>query len=181
MENWEWIAFALAAGVFVLALVDVEVSKQVRRTRLQQRFGREYQRAVLTSGRSDAERRLAKIEREHEELVTRPLPAVARERYLAEWRQAEARFVSDPRDAARAAERVMRRVLEDRGYPLGGDMDEQVAHIAVDHPDVVDRYRHGLRALERVDGDASTEDLRKVMLDFRFVLEQVLEGARRAA
>ncbi len=181
MENWEWIAFALAAGVFVLALVDVEVSKQRRRTRLQQRFGREYHRAVLTSGRRDAERRLAEVEREHKELDIRPLPAVARERYLAEWRRAEARFVSDPRSAALAAERVVGRVLEDRGYPVDGDAEEQIALIAVDHPDVVDRYRHGSRTLEHVDGDANTEDLRKAMIDLRFVLEEVLQGARRAA
>jgi hypothetical protein len=34
--------------------------------------------------------------------------------------------------------------------------------------------------LENVDGDGSTENLRKAMLDFRSVLEEVLQGSRAA-
>ena len=49
------------------------------------------------------------------------------------------------------------------------------------HPDVVDRYRHGHEMLEQVDGDRSTENLRRAMLDFRVVLEELLEDARTAA
>jgi hypothetical protein len=35
--------------------------------------------------------------------------------------------------------------------------------------------------LEHVDGDRSTENLRKAMLDFRAVMEELLEDARTAA
>jgi hypothetical protein len=180
MENWEWIAFAVAAGVFVLALVAVVVERR-RRAHLKERFGPEYHRAVSTSGRRTAERRLTEVEREHEKLDIRPLPTATRERYLEEWHQAEARFVSDPRDAAHAAERLVRRVLEDRGYPADGDTEEQAARVAVDHPDVVERYRHGHAMLDHVDGAESTENLRKAMTDFRAVLDEMLEGERTAA
>ena len=86
--------------------------------------------------------------------------------------------MSDPRDAARAAERIVVRVLEERGYPTNGDVEQQAAHVAVDKPDVVERYRHGHAMLQSVDGAESTENLRKAMLDFRAVFEELLEGKR---
>jgi hypothetical protein len=127
-----------------------------------------------------AERRLLDAEREHEELAIRALPNAARERYLDEWRQAESRFVSDPRDAARAAERLVERVLEERGYPADDNAERRLALVAVDHPVVVEHYRHGRAMVER-DGADHTEDLRKAMVDFRSVLEELLQGERTAA
>jgi hypothetical protein len=114
-------------------------------------------------------------------LNLRDLPAATRDRYLDEWRQAESRFVSDPRDAARAAERLVIRVLQERGYPEEGDDTKLVSLVSADHPDVAERYRHGHEMLESVDGAPSTENLRKAMLDFRAVLEDVLQGERTAA
>ena len=179
METWEWIVLGAAVAlVVVLALVLLRIRR--RRTHLQERFGREYERAVSDAGTGTAEQRLAEIEREHRELQVRALPSVARERYLEEWRHAEARFVSDPRDATRAAERLVERVLEERGYPAEDDAEHRLALVAVDHPDVVERYRHG-RAMVDSDGNAQTEDLRKAMVDFRTVLEDLLQSERTAA
>ncbi|MGH3136003.1 MAG: hypothetical protein ACRDPV_05865 [Gaiellaceae bacterium] len=180
METWEWIALAVAVGVILLVIAVFAGSRSRRTSRLQERFGPEYDRAVSASGQRDAERRLSEVDKKHDELDIRPLPAAAQERYLEEWRNAEIRFVSDPRDAARAAERVVVRVLEERGYPLDTNTDEQAALVAVDHPDVVERYRHGHAMLENVDGPGSTENLRKAMIDFRTVLDELLEGRRTA-
>lgn len=182
METWEWVTIAIVVGAAaVLLLAAVSLARKKRRSaHLEETFGPEYHRAVSTAGRKDAERRLDEVEHEHEELDIRPLPSAARERYLEEWRQAEVRFVSDPRDAVRAAERVVVRVLADRGYPAGDDTEEQAAHVAVDHPHVAERYRHGHAMLESVDGAESTESLRKAMIDFRSVLDELV-GARAAA
>jgi hypothetical protein len=180
METWEWVLIGAAAAAALLLLVALVWIRR-RRGRLEERFGSEYHWAVSSSSRGEAERRLAEVERRHEELYIRPLPPATRERYLDEWRQAEARFVSDPRDAVRAAERIVVRVLEERGYPTDGDTEEQAAYVAVDHPDVVERYRHGHAMLENVDGDQSTESLRKAMIDFRVVLEELLHGERSSA
>ena len=172
METWEWIVLVVAvAVVLVLALVLIRIRR--RRSHLKERFGQEYERAVSSAGTGAAERQLGELEQEHEDLDIRSLPPAARERYLDEWRQAEARFVSDPRDAARAAERLVTRVLEERGYPREDD-DKIVALVSVDHPSVAERYRHGQAMLDDVDGAGSTENLRKAMLDFRAVLEDVL-------
>ena len=53
--------------------------------------------------------------------------------------------------------------------------------VSADHPEVADRYRHGHPMLDQVDGAESTENLRKAMLDFRAVLEDVVQGTRTAA
>ena len=177
MESWEWIVLGVTI-VLALVLLATLVRIRTRRSHLKTRFGPEYTRAVSDSGTSDAERRLSAIEHERENLELRPLPAVTRDRYLDEWRQTEARFVSDPPDATRAAERLVVRVLAERGYPQGDDDEQLVALVSVDHPDVADRYRHGHAMLENAE---STENLRKAMLDFRAVLEDVLQGARTAA
>lgn len=179
METWEWIVLAVAIGlVALLAIAFVRIRQ--RRAHLKDRFGQEYDRAVADSGTSSAERRLSGAEREHHELAIRTLPNAARERYLEEWRHAEVRFVSDPRDAVRAAERVVERVLEERGYPEGDDSEHRLALLAVDHPDVVERYRHG-RAMVENNGSQRTEDLRKAMLDYRTVLEDLLQAEKTAA
>jgi hypothetical protein len=46
---------------------------------------------------------------------------------------------------------------------------------------VADRYRQGHALLENVDGSQSTENLRKAMLDFRSVLEDVVVVRSRTA
>lgn len=174
METWEWIALAagIVAAVTLVAAVASVLVRRRRRAHLKERFGPEYYRTVATSGRHDGERQLAEVENRHDELEIRPLPTTARERYLEEWRQTESRFVSDPSDAARAAERIVIRVLQDRGYPVDGDVDRNAAYMAADYPDVVQRYRHAHDMLENK--EQSTEDLRKAMLDLRTVLDELL-------
>lgn len=182
METWEWIVIGVAAGVLVL-LIAAFIRIKRRRSHLQETFGSEYHRTVSDHGRGTGEKRLSEAEQRREELDVRPLPAPARDRYLEEWRQAEARFVYDPRDAVRTAERVVMRVLGDRGYEVDGDEDDferRVELVAVDHPHVAERYRHGHSLLGHVDGAESTEHLRKAMVDFRAVLDELLVGERAA-
>ena len=179
METWEWIV--LGAGIALLVLLALAFFRiRQRRAHLKEQFGPEYHRAVAASGTGVAERRLHDVEREREDLSIRGLPNVARDRYLEEWRQAEARFVSDPNDAVRAAERLVERLLGERGYPEDEDVEHRLALVAVDHPDAVERYRHG-RAMVEEDNARHTEDLRKAMLDYRAVLEELLQGERSAA
>ena len=180
MEMWDWIVVVVAI-VAVLALAAAFIRIRQRRTHLKERFGPEYQRAVSDHGIAGAESHLSDVEGERDNLNLRDLPSTTRDRYLDEWRQAETRFVSDPRDATRAAERLVVRVLHERGYPESDDDGRLVSLVSADHPDIADRYRHGHAMLEGVDGAESTESLRKAMLDFRAVLEDVLQSTRTAA
>jgi hypothetical protein len=179
LETWEWIVLAVAVAALVV-LVLAFASVRRRRTHLKDRFGPEYDRAVSSSGVSSAEKDLRAFEEEHDELRITPLSTAARDRHLEDWRQAEARFVSDPHEAARAAQRVVERALEESGYPLDADTERRAGLVAVEHPGVADRYRHGAAMIEQ-DGAENTENLRKAMVDFRAVLEELLQTAAPVA
>jgi hypothetical protein len=178
MDTWEWIVLGVAIAV-ALVLVLAFARIRMRRSHLKERFGPEYGRTIADEGIGAGESHLAKVENEHETLELQDLPPMTRDRYLDEWRQAELRFVSDPRDAVRAAERIVERVLHERGYP-DGDGQHLVSLVSVEDPEVAERFRHGHALIESTEAE-STENLRKAMLDFRSVLEDVLSRQRAGA
>ena len=60
-----------------------------------------------------------------------------------------------------------------RGYPVK-DFDQRAADLSVDHPQVVQNYRTAPHvALRHADGQASTEDLRKAMIHYRALFEEL--------
>jgi len=183
MSTTGWIIVGLA--IVIVAVVGLVAASRVassrRRTHLQDRFGPEYDRAVGEAGsRSVAEDELADRERRHSDLELKPLSEASRTRYLEEWQGVQQRFVDDPENAATQAERLVHRVMIDRGYPADQGRSASADAVSVDHPDVVERYRQGCTALEaRSDGDESrTENLRTAMVDFRTVFESLLEPDR---
>ena len=179
MDTWVWIVIAAAAAVVLVALLALWVSSRRRRSHLQDRFGPEYDRTVADSKRRrDAERELAEREARREEMDVRPLSSAARDRYRAEWESLQARFVDDPNGSVRQADNLLVRALDEMGYELDDDPDRRAADVSVDHPGVVDRYRHGHAMLKATDGDDGTENLRKAMIDFRAVFEEVVEEER---
>ena len=141
-------------------------------------------RSTRPDSRRKAERELEEREKAHESLDIQPLSEAARDRYVDDWQQAERRFVDDPELAAREADRIVRSVLDDRGYP-NDDFDTQAAAVSVDHPNVVDalspRPRDAARQRRRkgkskgAGNEERTENLRKAMVDFRAVFEQLVE------
>src|SRR5215472_15922464 len=96
-----------------------------RSNQLHSRFGPEYERAVDASGdRDQAERSLQQRVERRRELQIRELGPEAREHYAREWRAAQGSFVDDPRAAVDEADRLVSRVMTDRGYPEG-DFEQQ--------------------------------------------------------
>jgi len=65
-------------------------------------------------------------------------------------------------------------VLELRGYPVT-DFWQRSEDLSVDHPVVVENYRAAHDIAERQKrGEASTEDLRKAMVYYRALFEELL-------
>ena len=64
-----------------------------------------------------------------------------------------------------------------RGYPMG-DFERRAADISVDHAAVVDHYRaaHAI-AVRDGSGAGETEDLRKAVVHYRALFEELLEVA----
>jgi hypothetical protein len=175
MNTWVWIAIAVVAAIIVIGVLWSAL--RTRRTRsLQDRFGPEYDRELeKAGGRRDAERELTEREKRHDELELRPLSEDARQRYVDEWQETQARFVDDPTGAVSEADDLVQRVMRDRGYPVD-DFEQRAADISVEHPELVERYRtaNGIaRASER--GEASTEDLRHSVRHYRALFVELLE------
>lgn len=177
------IVVAVVVVVVVAALVAWYLGKQRRKhEQLREQFGPEYDRTVESYGgeRREAEEALSRRTERVAALNIRPLSAEQSRRYAESWRQVQTRFVDDPEGAIREADHLCGDVMQARGYPMG-DFEQRAADVSVDHPDVVQHYRaaHAV-ATEAEHGSATTEDLRKAMVHYRTLFEDLIE-TRHAA
>ena len=181
MAGWLW-AVIIAAAVVVLVLVLWQGLKARRTRELQGRFGPEYDRTLESAeSKRDAEADLAARAERRDSLDIKPLSPGARERYLVEWQQVQARFVDAPDGAVNEADRLIQSVMSDRGYPVD-DFDQRAADVSVDHPQVVENYRAGHRfARASALGDATTEELRQAMQHYRALFDELLGESADAA
>jgi hypothetical protein len=82
--------------------------------------------------------------------------------------------VDHPENAVFDANRLVREVMEKRGYPVGG-FDQAAADLSVDHPGVVENYRAAHRIAERSQrGEADTEELRQAIVYYRALFQDLL-------
>ena len=107
-------------------------------------------------------------------LDIRPLSRSDHDRYTSEWTKVQAGFVDAPAEAVSDADGLIQRVMATRGYPME-EFDRRAADISVEHPDVVENYRsaHSIAVKER-QGDADTEALRKAMVYYRSLFDELL-------
>jgi FtsZ-interacting cell division protein ZipA len=172
---------AILIVVALLVVLALFAGRQRRSRRLRDRFGPEYDRTVAETGdRKEAESRLQERTERRQRLDIVPLDPADRDRYVEAWRQTQARFVDEPAEATREADRLVTDVMRKRGYPID-DFEQRAADISVDHPQVVDDYRAAqaiAAANER--GEASTEDLRQALVHYRSLFEELLEVDHRA-
>jgi hypothetical protein len=182
MATWAWIVIAIVV-VVVVALVAVGARNR-RTAALRDRFGPEYDRAVENSDdRRTAEAGLRAREKQRAQFDVKPLPEATRLRFADEWRDLQERFLDQPAQAADAADALITRVMEARGYPMS-DFDAQAELVSVDHPDTVENYRlaHAVQQRSQTQ-QASTEDLREALLRYRSLFSELLrpEGNDDAA
>ena len=178
MDLWMWILIAVVAFVIVVGLAVFVARERRRRRSLRGRFGPEYERRIEAArSRRKAERELAGRAERRDELDIRPLPEPARQRYAEQWGELQARFVDRPVVAVVDADELISQVMRDRGYPVDDDFESQSELISVDHPDVVQNYRTGHAIFTKTTtGEASTEDLRKAVVAYRALFEDLLTG-----
>ena len=164
-------AVLILAGVFAMA----RRAERRRTERLRARFGPEYDRMVVAhKSRSKAERLLESRERRSLQIVVRSLPVEALERYELAWRAVQSHFVDTPGKAVLEADRLFEQLMGERGYPIG-DFEQQAGDLSVHHPQVIENYRvaHLITDSERR-GTATTEDLRKAIVQYRTLCEELL-------
>jgi len=176
------IRIVIPALILVAVLVIIAVALVARRRRsekLKRRFGSEYDRTVLQQHGDSrrAEETLVEREKRVEAFPLRSLTPVDREAYAMEWASVQRRFVDDPSAAVGSADRLVSRVMTDRGYPMS-DFDQRAADISVSYPAVVQNYRtaHDI-VLRHTDGHATTEELRQAMVHYRSLFDELLTPA----
>ncbi|GIF09246.1 hypothetical protein [Actinoplanes siamensis] len=160
--------------LLVLAAIALGV-RAVRRRRLQQTFGPEYDRVVADSGsRTEAERELLERTRRHAQLELRALSAESRAKYAAAWEEVQIRFVDSPEEAVTTADELVTHLIAERGYPTG-DYDERLANLSVEHAATLEHYRsaHDISARSK-NGEAGTEDLRQALVHYRALFADLL-------
>jgi len=171
------IALAAAVVVVIAVLGWLYVRKRRGTTAdLRQKFGPEYDRAVLTHGSErKAEAKLADREKRIEKLNIRDLDPMEHERYSKQWQAVQSRFVDSPKGAVAEADDLLSSVMKARGYPVS-EFDQRAADISVDHPRLVEDYRSAHAIALRVGKNgATTEDLRTAMIHYRTLFEELVQ------
>ena len=174
----------IVAGVVLIFLVGVAVVGYVHRrgTRskaFRNRFGSEYDRAVLEHGSSrKAEAKLADRETRVIALKIRELGVTERERFVAEWQTVQSRFVDHPKAAVTEADDLIAALLEARGYPKDS-FEQRAADVSVTYPRVMEDYRvaHAI-AMRPQRAEASTEEFRTAMIQYRAIFDELVQAQK---
>jgi hypothetical protein len=171
------VVLLLSAGIAIWA-----VARKRKTQKLQAQFGSaEYNRTVKAGGsRRQAESSLEKRAERVDNLHIHPLAPEDRARFIDSWARVQARFVDGPGSAVTEADQLLGDVMSTRGYPMS-DFEQRAADISVDHPLVLDNYRAAHQgAMRQTRGEASTEDLRKAMIHFRTLFEELVREPEAA-
>ena len=169
-----------AAAVVVIAGIAWLAWQAHQSRRLRDRFGPEYDAVARRLGsKAKAEKELRQREKRVDKFEIVPLSSAEIARFSSAWTRLQGSFVDDPKGVLIEADRLVRELLAKRGYPVA-DFDLRAADISVDHPIVVNNYRAAQRIVSLDQrGEASTEDLRKAVVHFRALFDELL-GVNRS-
>jgi uncharacterized membrane protein YqiK len=179
METLDTQTWIIIAAVVVLGLVALGAwlfYQKNQSHKLQERFGPEYGRTVNELGsRTKGESELRAREKRVERLEILTLAPSEAARFTEAWQALQGRFVDNPKGVVVQAEQLVRELMEKRGYPMG-DFERRAGDISVDHPDVVANYRSAQAiAVRDRQGSADTEELRKAVVHYRALFDELLE------
>lgn len=166
----------IVAVLALLAVVGWFFGRRKQSYRLAQRFGPEYGHTVDALGsRSKAETELKTRESRVDGLHIVALTNTDAGRFSQAWGDLQGRFVDNPKGVVIQADQLVRELMAKRGYPVA-DFERRAADISVDHPAVVENYRAAQAIASRdKQGQADTEDLRKAVVHYRVLFDELLE------
>jgi hypothetical protein len=166
----------LAAAIVCAVGVTYGLRRTQHRHRvLQRKFGPEYERAIAEYGSAElAQAALTVRAKRVKGFKIRELSPADQTKYTESWRGLQVRFVDQPAEAVLEANKLIKQVMQARGYPVE-DFDQRVNDLSVDHPYVVQHYRAAC-ALASANGrvHANTEQLRQAFVHFRALFAELL-------
>jgi hypothetical protein len=168
------IAAALLIALVIAVVAWLLMQKQ-RTLKLRQRFGSEYDVAVSECGSLvKAEAELTSREKRVAGLEIVPLTPADAVRFSQAWGTLQSRFIDNPKGVVVEADQLVRQLMEKRGYTMG-DFERRAADISVVYPGVVSNYRAAqLIATRDASGEADTEELRKAVVHYRTLFDELL-------
>jgi hypothetical protein len=169
------IIVAVILAVVVVGVIGFVLIRKRRSQQLRERFGPEYDRVLKKEGEvRRAEGVLEMRAKRREKFKILPLSASSRADFAERWRIVQSQFVDNPKGSVARADELVTELMGARGYPMA-NFEQRVEDISVDHPVVVQNYRaaHEI-ALRHSRGQASTEDMRKAMVHYRSLFEELL-------
>ncbi|MFC7425056.1 hypothetical protein [Nocardia tengchongensis] len=171
-----WTIIALAVAMLIAVAIQF-LRPMLRRRRLRDRFGPEYDRVVEESGgRRAGERELTGREHRHADLHLRELAPDRQEHYRTRWAEVQQQFVDDPADATRAADQLVTTIMAERGYPIE-NYDQRLADLSVEHSTTLGHYRAAHHIATRPTGTVvSTEDRRTALVHYRALFRDLLDS-----
>ena len=164
--------------ILVLFGIVLGIASYIHRKRSRQfhaQYGAEYDLALKKTGSAKkAQSELRGREKHTDEMTIRPLTEEEQKRYLGDWTAVQAKFVDEPGKAIVAADQLIMEVMQLRDYPLS-DFDQRAADISIKYPSLVSNYRAARAiAIKNTDQKASTEELRKAMIYYRSLFDELV-------
>ena len=174
---------ATLIGIIVVALAIIAVgvwyatARRQRTEALHDQYGAEYDRTVAEAhSRRDAEAELVERQERVERLDIRPLTAEQRGLFSQQWHDVQEAFVDNPGRAVTTADGLVAQVMRERGYPVA-DFEQRASDLSVHHASFVQNYRAARDIAQRHRrGSATTEELRRAMVYYREMFEDLLQA-----
>ncbi|HEY5394577.1 MAG TPA: hypothetical protein VIL16_04190 [Trebonia sp.] len=168
--------------VLVLVVIAVGGALIARQTSQRRQFGPEYDQVVQEVGPRRARAEFAKRQNRVAGLDIKRLSPEQRAAYEARWEAAQEQFIDNPQRATQTAAGLVTAVVAEVGYPVD-DRERLLADLSVKHGTYLDGYRGAIRTTEQA-ANASTEDYRKALLDYRALFNDLIgapaDGGRSA-
>lgn len=176
--NHAVIVLIIVGIVIVVAAIGYFYSHQRRSRMLREHFGPEYDRVL---GQEKSVRRTEGVlefrEKAREAFRIRPLSRTDQTAYAERWNAVQRKFVDAPAESVLQADQLVSEVMEARGYPIA-NFEQRVEIVSVDHPVVVQNYRAAHDIAQRQSaGQIATEDLRKAMVHYRSLFDELLRDS----
>jgi hypothetical protein len=171
----------IVTGIVIALVILIAVAGYIehRRTKtlaLRNRFGTEYDRAVVVHGSTgQAESKLSDRKTRVETMTIRDLGITERDRFVTEWHTVQSRFVDHPKTAVTEADDLINALLEARGYPQAS-FEQRAADVSVSYPRVMENYRLAHAVAVRLGKvEATTEELRTAMIQYRAIFDELVQ------
>lgn len=179
MNNITYMIIIVVVVLVILGLIMGGIFSRRQRSKRSDRYtakyGPDYDATVKTMGNeTKAQKEMDQRQKHVDTLDIRSLSLSEREKYLAEWKAVQAKFIDQPGPATVEADHLIMEVMQLRNYPVS-DFEQRAADISINYPDLVSNYRLARAiAIKNEQHQADTEELRQALVHYRALFNELL-------